>query len=36
MIFILILVSILYFVEILLHEKDKKKLKEYEKKFGVD
>lgn len=36
MLIILILVSVLYFIEILLHEKDKKKLKEYEKKFGVD
>lgn len=34
MIIILILISVAYIYEIFMHEKDKKKLKEYEKRFG--
>lgn len=31
MIWMLVIVSILYLIEIIMHEKDKRKLKEYEK-----
>lgn len=31
---LLIIIAILYGIEIILHEKDKKKLKEYERRFG--
>jgi len=33
---LLILISILYIIEIICKEKDKKKLKELEKRYGVD
>lgn len=33
---LLIFIGILYAIEIILHEKDKKKLKELKKRYGVD
>lgn len=36
MIYVILGLSILYLVEIILHEIDRKKLKEYEKKFRGD
>lgn len=36
MIWIIILLTVMYVIEVVLHEKDKKKLKEIKNKYGDD